>query len=128
MGTNIRRAAARSRSCSLPTVLKSCRELLQKGSRKRRPKTHYFIRLSYGPKLYVNHPLHKRGLTIELHFSVAGYGGRHLPFSGITQYLRGLVSVYERPIIAGVRTSITSSMRAVAGRRQSVHHTLLIMA
>ena len=48
-GTNIRRAAAGS--CSLPTVLKSCRELLQKGSRKRRPKTHYFIRLSYGPKL-----------------------------------------------------------------------------
>ena len=110
MGTNIRRAVAGS--CSLPTVLKSCRELLQKGSRKRRPKTHYFIRLSYGPKLYVNHPLHKRGLTIELHFSVAGYGGRHLPFSGITQYLRGLVSVYERPIIAGVRTSITSSMKA----------------
>ena len=32
------------------------RELLQKGSRKRRPKTNYFIRLSYGPKLYVNRP------------------------------------------------------------------------
>ena len=111
MGTNIRRAAAGS--CSLPTVLKSCQELLQKGSRKRRPKTHYFIRLSYGPKLYVNRPLHKRRLTIELHFSVAGYGGLHLPFSGITQYLRGLVFVYERPIIAGVRTSITSSTTRV---------------
>ena len=108
-GSYIRRAAAGS--CSLPTVLKSCRELLQKGSRKRCPKTHYFIRLSYGPKLYINRPLHKRGLTIELHFSVAGYGGLHLPFHGITQYLRGLyiVSVYECPIIAGVRTSITSS-------------------
>ena len=43
-GTNTRRAAAGS--CSFQTVLKSCRELLQKGSRKRRPKTHYFIRLS----------------------------------------------------------------------------------
>ena len=48
-------------------------------------------------------------MTIELHFSVAGYGGLHLPFSGITQYLRGLVSVYERPIIAGVRILIVSS-------------------
>ena len=47
---------------------------------------------------------------IELHFSVAGYGGLHLPFSGITQYLRGLVSVYERPIIAGVRILIISSI------------------
>ena len=35
------------------------------------------------------------------------YGGLHLPFSGITQ--RGLVSVYERPIIAGVRILIVSS-------------------
>ena len=52
-GTNVRRAAA---SCSFPTVLKSSRELIQKGSRKRRPKTKYFIRLSYGPKCYVNRP------------------------------------------------------------------------
>ena len=41
-------------------------------------------------------------MTIELHFSVAGYGGFHLPFSGIAQYLRGLVFVYERPIIANI--------------------------
>ena len=93
-------------------MFKSSRELLQKGSRKRRPKTQYFIRLSYGPKCYVNRPYRKRGLTIELHFSVAGYGGLHLPFSGITQYLRGLVSVYERPIIAGVRILIVSSTYA----------------
>ena len=65
--------------------------------------TQYFIRLSYGPKLY------KLGLTIELHFLVAGYGGLHLLFSGITQYLRVLVFVYERPIIVGVRILIVSS-------------------
>ena len=40
-GTNIKRAAAGS--CGFPTVLQFCRELLQKGSRKRRPKTQYFI-------------------------------------------------------------------------------------
>ena len=53
-GMNIRQAAAGS--CSLLTVLKSYRELLQKQSRKRRPETHYFIQLSYGPKLYINRP------------------------------------------------------------------------
>ena len=42
----------------------------------------------------------QRRLTIELHVSVTGYGGVHFPFSGITQYLRGLVSVYECPIVA----------------------------
>ena len=63
---NIRRVAAGS--CSFPTVVKSCRELLQKGSRKRRPKTQYFIRLSNVPKFYVNRSQRKRGLTIELHF------------------------------------------------------------
>ena len=46
---------------------------------------------------------------LELHFSVAGYGGLRLPFRGITEYLRGLVSVYERPIMAGVRILIVSS-------------------
>ena len=34
--------------------------------------------------------------------NVAGYGGLRLPFRGITDYLGGLVSMYERPIIAGV--------------------------
>ena len=48
-------------------------------------------------------------MTLELHFSVAGYGGLRLPFRGITEYLRGLVSVYERPIIAGIRALIVSS-------------------
>ena len=48
-------------------------------------------------------------MTIELHFLVAEYGGLHLPFRGITQYLRGLASVYERLIIAGVRILIVSS-------------------
>ena len=37
-------------------------------------------------------------------------GGLRLLFRGITEYLRGLVSVYERPIIAGVRILIVSSM------------------
>ena len=46
---------------------------------------------------------------IKLRFSVTGYGGLHLPFSGITQYLHSLVSVYERTIIAGVRMLIVSS-------------------
>ena len=50
-----------------------------------------------------------RELTIELHFSVAGYGGLKLPFNGITQYLRGLVSMYERLIITGVRILIVST-------------------
>ena len=31
-------------------------------------------------------------------FSVAGCGGFRLPFLGITEYMRGLVSVYQRPI------------------------------
>ena len=44
-----------------------------------------------------------RGLTLELHFSVAGYGGHRLPFHGITVYLHGLVSVFKRPIVAGSR-------------------------
>ena len=35
--------------------------------------------------------------------SIAGYGGLRLSFHGITQYLRSLVFVYERPIIAGVQ-------------------------
>ena len=35
--------------------------------------------------------------------SVAGYGGLRLSFHGITEYLHGLVSVYERPIIVGVQ-------------------------
>ena len=39
MGKNIRHAAAGF--CSFPIVVKSCRELLQKGSRKRRLKTQY---------------------------------------------------------------------------------------
>ena len=47
-------------------------------------------------------PYCKRGLTLELHFLVTGYGGLRLPFHDITQYLCGLVTVYERPIIAGV--------------------------
>ena len=42
-------------------------------------------------------------MTLELHFSVTGNGGLRLPFHGITGYLHGLVSVYERPIIAGGR-------------------------
>ena len=54
-------------------------------------------------------PYRKGGLTTELHFSVAGYGGLHLPFSGITQYLRTVDSVYDPPIIAGVRILIVSS-------------------
>jgi len=44
-----------------------------------------------------------RRLTLELHFLVARYGGLRLPFRGITGYLHGLVSVNERPIIAGGR-------------------------
>ena len=92
-------------SCSFPTVLKSCREMLQKGSRKRHPKTDYLFQLLNITKLYA-----KRGLTIELHFSVAGYGGLHLQFSGIIQCLRGLVSVYERLIVAGDRILIVSSI------------------
>ena len=51
----------------------------------------------------------EQGLTLEPHFSVAGYGGPRLPFRGITEYLCGLVSVYERPIIAGVRVLIVYS-------------------
>ena len=50
---------------------------------------------------YANRPKHKQGLMLELHFSVASNGGLRLPFRGITGYLHGLVSVYERPIIAG---------------------------
>ena len=42
-------------------------------------------------------------MTLELHLSVTGNGGLRLPFRGITGYLHGLVSVYERPIIAGGR-------------------------
>ena len=95
--------------CYFPTVQKSCQELLQKKNRKQCLKIHYFNRLSNVPNFYANHLYCKRGLTIELHFSVAGYGGLHLPFSGTTQYLRSLVSVYERPIIAGVWIWIVSS-------------------
>ena len=44
-------------------------------------------------------------MTLKLHFSVAGYGGLDPPsFPWHNRaYLRGLVSMYERPIIAGVR-------------------------
>ena len=105
--TNIRRAAAGS--CSFPIVQKSCRELLQKRNRKRRPKIHYFSRLSNVSDCYANRPQRKRGLTLELHFSVAGCGRFRLPFRGTTEYMRGLVSVYECPIIAGVRVLIVSS-------------------
>ena len=47
---------------------------------------------------------------LELHFSVAGYGGICLSFRGITEYLRDLVSVYERPIIAGIRVWIAETV------------------
>ena len=40
---------------------------------------------------------------LELHFSVAGYGGLRLPFRGITGYLHGSVSVYKCQIIASGR-------------------------
>ena len=90
--TNIRRAVAGS--CSFPTVQKSCQELLQKGNRKRRPKIHYFSRLSPS---YAISPIAQA--TLELHFSVARYGGLRLSFHDITEYLRGLVSLYDRPII-----------------------------
>ena len=46
---------------------------------------------------------------LELHLSVAGYGGLSLPFHGITGYLHGLVSVYERPIIGGGRVLVAYS-------------------
>ena len=45
---------------------------------------------------------------LELHFSVAGYGGLRLPFRG---YLHGLVSVYKRPIIAGGRVWMAYSTK-----------------
>ena len=69
------------------------------------PKIHYFSRLSNVSDCYADRIQRKRGLTLELHFSVArtGYGGLRVPFYGITEYLRSLVSVYERPIITGVR-------------------------
>ena len=60
-------------------------------------------RLSNVSDCYANRPQRKRGLTLEVHFSVIGKGGLRLPFHGITGYLHGLVSVYERPIIAGGR-------------------------
>ena len=47
-------------------------------------------------------PLAQVGIDAQVYFSVAGYGGLLL-FRGITGYLHGLVSVYERPIIAGGR-------------------------
>ena len=97
--TNIRHAVAGS--CSFPTVQKSCQELLQKENRKRRPKIHYFSRLSNVSDSYAISPIAQA--TLELHFSVTGYGGLRLSFRAITKYLRGLVSVYERPIIAGVQ-------------------------
>ena len=50
---------------------------------------------------------------LELHLSVAGYGGLSLPFRGITGYLHGLVSVYERPIIAGGRVLMAYSIHIV---------------
>ena len=54
--------------------------------------------------------------TVELHFSVAGYGGLCLPFSGITEYLRGLVPVYECLIyIAGVRLLMVYSTWLAGG-------------
>ena len=58
-------------------------------------------------------PLAQAGIDDRAPFLVAGYGRLHLPFSGITQYLRGLVSLYERPIIAGVRILIVSSILAI---------------
>ena len=67
-------------------------------------------RLSNVSDSYANLPWRKRGLTLQLHFSVAGYGRLRLSFHGITEYLRGLVSVYERPIIAGVQLLMVYSM------------------
>ena len=49
-------------------------------------------------------------MNIQLHSSVAGYSGLRLPFRGITGYLHGLDSVYERPIIAGGRVWMAYSM------------------
>ena len=60
-----------------------------------------------------------QGLTLKLHFSVAGYGGLHLPFHGITGYLHGLVSTYERPIIAGGRVWMAYSTQAKSEHSQA---------
>ena len=84
-----------------------------------------FIRLSNVPKFYANRPQHKQGLTIELHFSVAGYAGLHLPFSGVTQYLRCLVAVYERPIFAVSEYLIVSFITVKLGTR--LLHSLIYM-
>ena len=96
--------AFNSRVLQLSTVLKSCRELFQKGSRKWHPKTQYFIQLSNGPKFYVNLPSRKRGLTIELHLLPDMVDSPsfqwHNPVS---------VSVYKHLIVAGVPILIVSS-------------------
>ena len=97
MVTNIRLAAAGS--CSFPTVQKPCQELLWKRNRKQRPKILYFSRLSNVSDSYANCRQRKLGLTLELHFSVAGYGGLCLPFLS----LRVRASDYRWcPIIDGL--------------------------
>ena len=49
------------------------------------------------------------GIDARAPLSAAGYSGLCLPFRGITEYLYGLLSVYEHPIIAGVRVLIIYS-------------------
>ena len=69
-----------------------------------------FNQLSNVSDCYANRPCAcKWGLTLELLLSVAGYGGHPLPFRSITECLRGLVSLYEHPIIASVRVLTVSS-------------------
>ena len=61
-------------------------------------------------------------MTLELHFSVAGYSGLLLFFRGITGYLHGFVSVYERPIMAGGRVWIAYSIVNGAGFKMLLSH------
>ena len=52
---------------------------------------------------------------LELHVLIARYGGLCFPFRGIIGYLHGLVSVYERPIIAGGRVQMAYSTSKQTG-------------
>ena len=43
------------------------------------------------------------GIDTQAPFSIIGYGGLDFSFCGISEYLHGLISVYDCPIIAGIK-------------------------
>ena len=90
-------------SCSFPAVKKICNDLLQKTNRKWHPKITHFSPLSNVSDCCANHMWE---LMLKLQISVTRYGGLRLPFCGITEYLHGLVSMYEHPIVATVQVLI----------------------